>query len=878
MIAPIQFNTFFERNSLGMAFINQEEQLIEVNDALCRLTGYSRDELLLKKLLAIYAVDNIFISPSKRELMHKGEVSHVQVERKIITKSGSYVYANIHITVVLDTFGNFEYELGVFEDISAQKQVEKQLHDLEIRFGSVYEFSPIAIVLCDTTWNILTVNAKACNLFGYSQQELKKMNLAQISHPDYVDANKQIIATKLKEGEDSFFMSQRYIQKSGSVIDGELTANIIYDEQKKPLYIMSMVVDITQRKQRELELQKSELMYSSLVKNIPGVVYNCIEDDHWTMLYLSEQVEELTGYTSQEFINNDISFSDIILPNDYEKLINSYADKDNIKLGDTFNEYYRIKHANGAIRWIHEKGQYFDKKGDQWFLYGLMFDITEQKEQENNLFQSQMRFKSVFENSNLPIIIADIDGNIIEGNIAFCRLTGYSMQEITEMTLHEFAHLDSDRTSTEDAMDFVSGNVKWFSNLNRMIRTKNGKKRYVSVNLSGIYNEQNEFIYGVSIIEDVTEKRQFTQALNESIAMQQAILKSLPDLTFHLDATGKYLNAYIPDNLPTEIYISPHDIVGKQMPEILPLDLAKQLQILISESLTSNKVLTYEYELTINGVKRQYEALVNAINSSEVLLTARNITPLKEIQAVLAAKVSELENKNEELEKYISSNLELENFAYVASHDLREPLRSIIGFSQLLKQKLGNSDDYTVLEYLQFIRESAQQMSILINDLLQYSLVNTEHIAKPIRTILIVEKTMLNMRELIHKTKAVINIGALPDIIVGYEPKLSQVFQNLIQNAIKFHQPNMPPTVNIASFETPTHWHFSVADNGIGIDIDYFDKIFLLFRRLHTRNEFSGSGLGLAICKKIVEQHHGHIWVESELGHGTTFFFTIAKP
>ena len=434
MIAPIQFNTFFERNSLGMAFINKNEQLIEVNDALCRLTGYSRDEILLKKLLDIYSADNIFISPSERERMHKGEVNHVQVERKIITKSGSYVYANIHITVVLDELGNFEYELGVFEDITAQKQAEKQLHDLEIRFGSVYEFSPIAIVLCDIDCNILTVNTKACSLFGYNQQELKKMNLSQISHPDYISTNKQVIAAKLKEGKDSFLMSQKYIQKQGSVIDGEVTANIIYDEQKKPLYVMSMVVDITEHKQKELELQKSELMYSSLVKNIPGVVYNCIEDDHWTMLYLSEQVEELTGYKAQEFINNKISFLDIILPDDYEKLNNSYSNKNNIKLGDSFNEYYRIKHANGTIRWIHEKGQYFDKKGGQWFLYGLMFDITEQKEQENNLFQSQMRFKSVFENSNLPIIIADIEGNIIEGNIAFCNLTGYSMQEIAEMT------------------------------------------------------------------------------------------------------------------------------------------------------------------------------------------------------------------------------------------------------------------------------------------------------------------------------------------------------------------------------------------------------------------------------------------------------------
>jgi light-regulated signal transduction histidine kinase (bacteriophytochrome) len=195
----------------------------------------------------------------------------------------------------------------------------------------------------------------------------------------------------------------------------------------------------------------------------------------------------------------------------------------------------------------------------------------------------------------------------------------------------------------------------------------------------------------------------------------------------------------------------------------------------------------------------------------------------------------------------------------------------------LLQQKLGKTDNADVLEYLRFITESAQQMNRLINDLLQYSLVNTEHTAKNIRTSFVIEKTILNLRELIHQTKAIINVGDLPDTIIGYEPKISQVFQNLIQNAIKFHRPNIAPIVTISSSETPTHWHFRVADNGIGISPEYFDKIFLLFRRLHNRKEFSGSGLGLAICKKIIDQHNGQIWVESTIGQGTTFHFTIAK-
>jgi PAS domain S-box-containing protein len=877
MITEIQFQTFFKRNSLGMAFVNKDEQFIEVNDAMCRLTGYSRDEMLKMNVIDIYSSDNLFVKQSERELMHKGEIDHVQVERKVVLKNGNFLYVNVHITTVVDELGNFEYELGVFENITERKQAERQLYDLEIRFESIYQLSPIAIVLCDMNWNIRTANTKACKLFGYTEQELKKMNVSDISHPAYMQINEQLVKQKLLNKEDDFFIEKKYIKKDGSVINGEVTANIIYNEQKQPLYIMGMVVDVTQRKQKELELQKSELMYSSLVKNIPGVVYHCIEDDHWTMLYLSEQVEELTGYKAQDFIDNKVSFSNIIIKNDYVKLVDAYANNKKLKLGDTFNEYYRIRHANGSIRWIHEKGQYFDKKGEQWFLYGLMFDITEQKEQENNLLQSQMRFKSVFENNNLPIVIADVDGTIIELNEAFCHLTGYTMQEAMKMKVFEYIHPDSPRTTTEDGKAFVLGKIKALSNLNRIIQTKNGEKRYLNVNLSGIYNEHNKLLYNVSIIEDVTEKRIIAQALEQSVAMQRALLNAIPDLVFHVHRDGTYLNAFIPQTMELETQRSKKDIVGKNILELIPNETGESLYDFLLKALDSKQVETYEYSAIVNNEELFYESKANAINDNEVIFSTRNITLIKEIQAKLAAKVKELESKNEELEKYISSNLELENFAYVASHDLREPLRSIIGFSQLLQQKLTKTDNADVIEYLRFITESAQQMNRLINDLLQYSLVNTEHTAKNIRTSFVIEKTILNLRELIHQTKAIINVGDLPDTIIGYEPKISQVFQNLIQNAIKFHQPNIAPIVTIYSSETPTHWHFRVADNGIGISSEYFDKIFLLFRRLHTRKNFSGSGLGLAICKKIVEQHHGQIWVESTIGHGTTFHFTIAK-
>ena len=253
-----------------------------------------------------------------------------------------------------------------------------------------------------------------------------------------------------------------------------------------------------------------------------------------------------------------------------------------------------------------EKGQYFDKKGEQWFLYGLMFDITEQKEQENNLLQSQMRFKSVFENNNLPIVIADVDGNIIELNEAFCHLTGYTMQEAIKIKVFEYIHPDSPRTTTEDGNAFVSGKVKALSNLNRIIQTKNGEKRYLNVNLSGIYNEHNKLLYNVSIIEDVTEKRIIAQALEQSVAMQRALLNAIPDLVFHVHRDGTYLNAFIPQTMELETRRRKEDIIGKNILELIPNPTGQNLYNFLLSALDSKQVETYEYSAIVNNEELFY--------------------------------------------------------------------------------------------------------------------------------------------------------------------------------------------------------------------------------------------------------------------------------
>jgi signal transduction histidine kinase len=220
------------------------------------------------------------------------------------------------------------------------------------------------------------------------------------------------------------------------------------------------------------------------------------------------------------------------------------------------------------------------------------------------------------------------------------------------------------------------------------------------------------------------------------------------------------------------------------------------------------------------------------------------------------------------------SNEELQQFAYVASHDLQEPLRMVASFTQLLKRRYKDKLDADANEFIDFAVDGVKRMQGLINDLLQFSRITTQ--AKSLERISsnsALETAINNLKVSIEESKAKITYDKLP-VIVADDFQMVQLFQNLIGNGIKYRG-DKSPEIKITSCEHDNKWQFSVADNGIGIEKQYFEKIFLIFQRLHTKNEYSGTGIGLAVCKKIIERHSGELWVESELEKGTIFHFTI---
>lgn len=237
-----------------------------------------------------------------------------------------------------------------------------------------------------------------------------------------------------------------------------------------------------------------------------------------------------------------------------------------------------------------------------------------------------------------------------------------------------------------------------------------------------------------------------------------------------------------------------------------------------------------------------------------------------------------LNEKNLELEKYIESNLQLENFAYFASHDLQTPLRSINSFTQLLQLSLKNKISAKEEKYMNQILSSSRNMQNLVNDLLSYSRVNTSDLnIEAFDPKQLIDSLWMEYESISLEQNIQFKVEKLPKIILGDRSKIRQVLQNLISNAVKFCPKDKAPSISIGTNEDEEYWSFYVKDNGIGMEEIYLEKIFLLFKRLHTHRDFEGTGIGLALVKKIIEQHGGNIWVESKPGEGSTFYFRLKK-
>ncbi len=369
-----------------------------------------------------------------------------------------------------------------------------------------------------------------------------------------------------------------------------------------------------------------------------------------------------------------------------------------------------------------------------------------------------------------------------------------------------------------------------------------------------------------SIARDITESVKAKEALRLSNIYNRSLIEASLDPLVTIGHDGKITDV----NTSTELVTgySRDELIGTDFTDYFtePEKAKKGYQEVFKEGFVSDYALEIQHR---NGriTPVLYNASVYKDESGEVIgvfAAARDITERKKAEEILKLKLEELAR----------SNAELEQFAYVSSHDLQEPLRMISSYLQLLQRRYQGNLDEKADKYIYFAVDGASRMQNLINDLLEFSRVTTRgREPEPTDCEFVLNQVLSNLELYIKENKATVSHDPLPEVMAD-NTQLAQVFQNLIINGIKFHSEEAPK-IHISAEKKANEWLFSVQDNGIGIDPQYSEKIFEVFKRLHKKEEYPGTGIGLAICKKIVERHGGRIWVESELGKGSTFYFTL---
>ncbi len=416
------------------------------------------------------------------------------------------------------------------------------------------------------------------------------------------------------------------------------------------------------------------------------------------------------------------------------------------------------------------------------------------------------------------------------------------------------------------------------------------KRQFVQNSYVPLTDEEGHILGGIELSLDLTELDNKERALRRSEALLRHIFDSSTDaieiITLKEDKTpliiernSKYKDIFRKrknshKNAQGIMDVSPE----RQKNGRLSTELMKEYKAVFKR----DKVVTHDWQIyDDNGALvdleiKVFEAEVNDTNC--IVGIFRDVTEKKQQEAIIQQQLQDLNKQNIELQKYINSNMQLENFAYIASHDLQSPIRTIVSFTQLLERSLGTRINKEEKEYMDFIVSATKNMQGLIQDLLLFSRANTTELRYSTFDVFnLVRELKQELASAINEQQAVITFDIPFKMLVADRQKLKQVFQNLLVNALKFIPAEKTPIIHISGVDRKSFWTFSVQDNGIGIEETYKEKIFMLFKRLHTADEFEGTGIGLALCKKIVERHGGTIEVQSELGEGSTFVFTISK-
>jgi PAS domain S-box-containing protein len=647
---------------------------------------------------------------------------------------------------------NEQDQLLADEKLHLQKLVDEKIsaiRESEEKFRNVFEQSMVGKSITTLDGN-LKINAAFCKILGYTVAELSELKWLDITHPDEIERDQRIINSIISGETASARWEKRYIHKNGNIVWADISTSLQRDKDGKPVYFITSINDITDRRTAEEDLRESErkLKEAQEMAHLGFWSWDVKTGDvEW-----SEEVFKIFCLDPGKYtphIDSILALSP--WPGDHERdqeLINRAIETHTP--GSYEQKFLRPDNSVGHY-YSTFKGNY-NEKGELISLVGTVLDITVRKKSEEALIESENKFRTIFENNSAAMAIIEADTKISMVNEAYCQISGYSKEEVIGMSwTQQIPPEDIDRLTEY--------------NRRRLINPNDAPDKYEFT----FYHKNGDIKHALMSVALIQGNRQ--------------IVSSFVDITS----------------------------------------------------------------------QKQAEEEVHKLNN------------------ILEHRIRERTLQLEE------SNKELEAFSYSVSHDLRSPLRHISGFVDLLTNRYKESLPEKAIHYLDVISDSTRQMGVLIDDLLQFSRTGRQEI---IHTELDMNKILQEALDSLKHETTGRNIkwiiSPLPRVVGDYN-LLRLVWINLLSNAVKFTRAKKKARIEIGSREESNEHQFCIRDNGAGFDMQYVHKLFGVFQRLHSSEEFEGTGIGLANVRRIIAKHGGRTWAEAELDKGATFYFTLPK-
>ncbi len=756
---------------------------------------------------------------------------------------------------------------------------------------SLIEASLDPFVTISPDGTITDVNAATAEVTGRSREELIGTDFSTY----FTDPG------RARAGYEAAF-------RTGSVRDYELeirhtsgrltsviyNATVYRDEAGGVAGVFAAARDITERKKAEQEWSRLAAIVDSSDDAIIGKTLD------GTIVSWNSGAEKIYGYADTEIVGRHIS---VLVPPDQVDEIDGILAR--IWDGNPVHHYetVRIRKDGSPIQISLTLSPIRNRDGRVVGASTIARDITARKLAEEGVRRANEYNRSLIEASLDPLVTISADGMISDVNEATVRVTGVPREELIDTDFSTY-FTEPEKAKTGYETVFRDGSV---TDYELGIRHRDGRVIPVLYNAT-VYRDEAGGVAGIfASARDVTERKKAEEAIRRANEYNRSLIEASLDPLVTISADG----------MISDVNEATVRVTGVPREELIGTNFSHyftdpgRARAGYEAVFRDGSVTDYELEIR-HRVGRVVPVLYNATvyrdetgGVAGVFAAARDMTEQKRAEAALRTAYNELDDRvkertadlveaNRQLEQEIAehratadqlrrkseelarSNRELQQFAYIASHDLQEPLRAISGFTELLERRYRGQIDERADRYINFIIDGTDQMQQVIQDLLAYSRVQTKaHEFDLIDANRALEQALCNLQVSIRERGARVTVeGPLPEIFAD-GIQLTQVFQNLIGNALKFQRPGATPEIRVSAVREGSDWAFSIADNGIGIDARHLDRIFMLFQRLHAKGDYEGTGIGLAICKRIVERHGGSIAVRSTPGAGSTFTFSI---